>query len=322
MSEGLSLKEIEQLEQKVKNSIPSLNGSAKETAPFDFRLPVRISDTHLKILKNTFNYTAENLSAFFSARLQTQVNIKLSSTDQIYYSEYIPSVACPSCIYIFRIADSEAKGLIVLNTELAFSLIDKMLGGTGNPAKHTNEITLIEQRLLKLLPDKINYEFENAWSVYGNYKLQIESFESVIDNIQLTAPHESVLLATFEMTMNDQNHFFNICYDTSSLDKLLKTIPTEKTQAVSIDDEDEIIRTKQTISSHLMNTYLPLTVEFGSSQITFNELMNLNRGDIIILSKKITDEHEIKVDNKVLFYGRPGIANNNKAIKITRKENF
>lgn len=322
MSDGLSLKEIEQLEQKVKNSNTAATGKAKDTAPFDFRLPLRVSDAHLKILKNTFEFAAENLSAFFSSRLQAQVNVKLFSTDQIYYSEFTPSIANPSCIYFFKINDCGTKGLININIDLAFELVDRLLGGSGNSSKPSNEITLIEQRILKILPDRINYEFENAWSVYGNYKIEIKSFESDIENVQLTVPHESVMLSVFEMNINDRVFYFNICYETSSLDALLKNFPDEMKQSSAGLSSEEILKTRNILSSHLMNTTLPVKVEFGASRISFNELMNLAEGDIIILSKKIIDEHEIKVADKVLFYGRPGVLNNNKAVKISRKENI
>ena len=47
--------------------------------------------------------------------------------------------------------------------------------------------------------------------------------------------------------------------------------------------------------------------------------MELSQGDIIKLDKKISDEHVVQIANKTLFYGRAGVVNNHKAIKITRK---
>ena len=48
------------------------------------------------------------------------------------------------------------------------------------------------------------------------------------------------------------------------------------------------------------------------------DLSELKKGDVIVLDNKIHDEHVVRVYNKVLFYGHPGISNNHKAIKITK----
>jgi flagellar motor switch protein FliM len=73
------------------------------------------------------------------------------------------------------------------------------------------------------------------------------------------------------------------------------------------------------ITNHLYKTNLPVVVEFGSAKLTMKDLLDMEVGDIIELENKITDEHSVKVSNKNLFYGRAGIVNNHKAIKITRK---
>ena len=54
-----------------------------EVIPYDFRLPNRISKTQLRTLRNTHENFAESLSSFLVTKLQTVVNIKVNSIDQI-----------------------------------------------------------------------------------------------------------------------------------------------------------------------------------------------------------------------------------------------
>ena len=50
-----------------------------------------------------------------------------------------------------------------------------------------------------------------------------------------------------------------------------------------------------------------------------SELVDLEIGDVIKLENKISEEAIIKLENKVVYHGRPGVVNNKKAVKITRK---
>ena len=76
---------------------------------------------------------------------------------------------------------------------------------------------------------------------------------------------------------------------------------------------------QEIISQNLKLSEIPVKVEFGRSTITFSELNNLEVGDIIKLKTRIEKENIISISGKPLFAGRPGISNNKKAIKITRK---
>ena len=64
---------------------------------------------------------------------------------------------------------------------------------------------------------------------------------------------------------------------------------------------------------------MPVTVEFGKATISVRELLELDKGDVIKLDTKISDEHKIKIGNKEMFLGRAGILNNKKAIKVTQR---
>ena len=60
-------------------------------------------------------------------------------------------------------------------------------------------------------------------------------------------------------------------------------------------------------------------MEFGTAKITVENLFDLEKGDIIKLDTKLGDEQPVKVGSKTLYYGRPGVVNKHKALKITRK---
>jgi flagellar motor switch protein FliM len=59
------------------------------------------------------------------------------------------SVPNPACLYTFQIKNTDIKGILELNADLALTLVDRLLGGNGSSKKQSNNITLIEQKVLR-----------------------------------------------------------------------------------------------------------------------------------------------------------------------------
>lgn len=322
MAEVLSQQEIDQLLNNVKSgtSEPASQPSQreKEAIPFDFRLPNRISKNQLRTIRNLHENFAESFSSFLVSKLQSIVTINVATVDQIYYSEYVLSVSNPACLYTFDIKNTDIKGILELNPDLALTLVDRLLGGNGMGTKQNKVITPIEQKVLIVIVERIMQDLKKAWKSIDNYEFRVERFEPDIDFAQITSQSESVLLITFEILFGEASFMMNLCFATFAFDTILsklssKNLSTIRPQKYYGTTPQEII------SNNLVKTFLPVSVEFGRARISMQELMELESGDIIKLNAKVNDEHLVKVGNRVLFAGRSGIVNKRKAVKITRR---
>jgi flagellar motor switch protein FliM len=320
MAEVLSQIEIDQLLNKVKNGEEQAptQGNEKEAILFDFRLPNRISKNQLRTIRNINENFAESFASFLVSKLQTIVNINVTSIDQIYYSEYILSVSNPACLYTFEIKNTDIKGILELNLDFALMLVDRLLGGNGNGTKQSNVITPIEQKVISVMAERIMLDLRKSWQIVDDMEFKIERFESDIDFAQITSQSESVLLLSFEIIIGEQSYMMNLCFATFAFDKILAKLSTKKL-STSRATRRSGITTDEIIANNLYRTYLPVIVEFGKAKILLQNLIDLEKGDIILLENSIADEHSVKVGNKLLFYGRAGVSNKYKAIKITRK---
>jgi flagellar motor switch protein FliM len=316
MSEVLSQQEIDQLLQSGGEPIPQIEHE-EEILPYDFRLPNRISKTQLRTLRNIHENFAESFSSYLVTKLQTVVNIKVNSIDQIYYSEYVLSVPNPACLYTFQIKHTDIKGILELSSDLALTLVDRLLGGNGAGKKQTNTITLIEQHVLTSIVERIMLDLKKTWQIIDTMDFAMERFEPDVDFVQLTSPNESVLLVTFEFSFGEESFMMNLCFATFAFDSILAKMSSQKLSSVRT-NKKQGRSNKELISYQLNRAHLPLTAEMGESTITLEELQNLKVGDVIVLKNKIHDEHIIRVNDKVICYGHPGVSNNHKAIKITK----
>lgn len=324
MAEVLSQNEIDQLLNNMGSSeqgggkdniqIPS---AGSEVIPFDFRLPNRISKNQLRTIRNINENFSELFSSYLLSKLQSIININVVSVDQIYYSEYVLSVSNPACLFTFDVKKTDIKGILEFSNEFAFTLIDRLLGGNGAGTKSSNIITSIEQKVLSGVVEKIMMDLRKAWQIVGDFEFVYDKFEPDVDFAQITSQSESVLLITFEITIGDQSYLMNLCFATYAFDAILSQMANQSLSSVRPVKYNGTT-SKNILGENIIHTKIKVEVEFARSTILFNQLMQLEVGDVISTNKKLGEEVLIKIGDKKLFYGIPGKLNGHKSVKITK----
>ncbi len=317
MAEVLSQQEIDQLLSNMKTGTEEteIGQSEKEIVPFDFRLPNRISKIQLRTIKGIHENFAEGLSSFLMSKLQTIININVISVDQIYYSEYVLSVSNPAALFIFQIKNTDIRGILEFSSDLALTLVDRLLGGTGENTKQSKVITLIEQKVLSGIVERILKELTKAWRVIDEFDFDIDRFEPDIDFAQITSQSESVLLITFEIFIGENSYLMNVAFATYAFDSVLSKLSSQNLSTIR---PIKYIGTtaREIVQNQLKGTKLNVSVEFGKTKLTIDQIQYLKKDDIILLEKKIGEPVKIKVEGKEFYFGYPGVANKKKAIKI------
>jgi flagellar motor switch protein FliM len=123
--------------------------SKMEINNYDFRRPNRISKNQVRTLQSIHENFAEVFGYFLVSKLQTTVNITPTSVDQLFYSEYILSVANPSCLYVFEISGTDGHGILEIPPQLSLIIVERLLGGNAEEAPKGRTITQIEQTVVK-----------------------------------------------------------------------------------------------------------------------------------------------------------------------------
>ncbi len=316
MAEVLSQQDIDDI-LRGGGSIGEVKTNQKEVQPYDFRLPNRISKSQLRTIRNISENFAESFGSYLMTTLQTVVNIRVNTVDQIYYSEYVLSVPDPAVLYAFTIKGTDIRMVLELNIDFALVLVDRLLGGNGNSMKPQKVITQIEQKVLSNVVEKIIFDLKKAWMVIDNFEYKLDGFETDIDFVQLSSANESVLLISFEISIGDQSYLMNLCFTTFAFDPILSKLSSKRVSTIK-NSKYFGMTAPEVIKLQLAEVELPVVVELGETKISFQELLDLKVGDIIVLDNRIHDELKVNVNNKLSYFAYPGVANNHKAIRITK----
>ncbi|NUN69057.1 MAG: flagellar motor switch protein FliM [Bacteroidetes bacterium] len=325
MAEILSQQEIDSLlaginSGSVNVAVPEATGftprGGKEAITFDFRLPHRLSKNQLRTLQAVHESFAETLSSFLISRLQTTVSISLASIDQLFYSEFVLSIGSPSCLYVFRIVESDALAVLELNPQLVLSIVSRMLGGPVGEEKNARLLTQIEQTIIRGITQRAVADLQKAWKTIAPFTFQMERYETEGEFVQIAPASEIILLVSFEVSIGDQKFMMNICFPTFALEDELAKLNTQSVNAISMAQSKK--GWSRVMAKKIEQTTLPVSVILGCATLSVKELAELQPGDVIRTAIPVNGETAIEIGGTTRFYGKPGVSNGKSAVRIER----
>ena len=103
---------------------------------YDFRRPDRASREQIRSLHVLHDRFARNMSTSLSAYLRAVTEVTIVSVEQFTYSEFLMSLPDPTAYYSLTLQPMEGIGALELNPSVAFTMIDRMLGGKRAASLH------------------------------------------------------------------------------------------------------------------------------------------------------------------------------------------
>ena len=294
------------------NEIPA----SSDIITFDFRLPHRLSKNQLRTLQAIHESFGEVFGSYLISRLQATVGITVTSVDQLFYSEYVLSIPSPSCLYIFRIVESDAFALLELSPQLVLAMVSRLLGGSAELEKKSRLLTRIEQRIGKGIVQRALSDLQKSWKAIADLNFRLERYETEGDFAQIAPLSEIVLVVSLEITLGDQKYLMNLCLPTFALESVLSKINYQNVGALAVLKTDA--EWSKILLRHVGHTNVELVGVLGTTVLTMRELLDLEPGDIIKTNLPEDVEAQIAIGNKTRLWGRPGVSKGRLALKITR----
>lgn len=292
-----------------------------EISNYDFRRPNRISKNQVRTLQTVHESFAEVFGYYLVSKLQTVVTITVTSVDQLFYSEFILSVSNPSCLYVFEIEGTDGSGILEISPQLALTVVEKLLGGSGENQPKTRTITPIEQAVVRGIIEHGLSDLRNSWRAIADLNFKYSRLEMEADFVQVAPSSEIVVVVSFDVTIGGGNSYLmNLCFPTFALEEVLAKLNRQQV-TTSSNLQFSAKRTKenmQMLNQQMSTTYLPIIAELAKTSLSVQDIMELKEGDIIKTNKRINQELEIIIAGKRKLAGRPGSVEGKKAVRVIR----
>lgn len=287
----------------------------KKIKSYDFKRAVRFSKDHIRSLTRVHENFARYLTTYFSAQLRTFVQINVVQVEQLPYDEFIRSIPKMTILNIFEAEPLEGRMVLEVHPNVAYAMLDRLLGGAGNTPSKINALTEIETIIMEKIFSHAFDSLQEAWKSIIDITPRLEALETNPQFMQIASPNETIALISLSTKIGDTTGMINLCIPHVVIEPIMSRLSVHHwfmSQKKSRDPEDNAA-----IQDTVNKAKLPIIAELGYSQISVYEFLNLTQNDVISLNKPLKEGLNIRIGERLKFIGSPGEVNGKMAVQIT-----
>lgn len=288
--------------------------TTRKVSVYDFKRAVRFSKDHIRSLTRIHENFARYLTTYFSAQLRTFVQINVVQVEQLPYDEFIRSIPKMTILNIFEAEPLEGRMVLEVHPNVAYAMLDRMLGGQGTAPSKINNLTEIETIVMERIFSRTFESLQEAWRTIIDISPRMEALETNPQFMQIVSPNETIALISFSTKIGDTTGMINLCIPHVVIEPIMSRLSVHhwfvSQKKARAPEEVEIL--EQRVSK----AKLPIVAELGESAITIKEFLGLNIGDVISLNKSVDEGLKIKVGEKLKFIGSPGSVKDRLAVQV------
>ena len=289
-------------------------GHQRQVTLYDFKRPNRVSKEQLRAFRGIHDKMARSLASQISAIMRSIVEIQLHSVDQMTYGEFLMSLPNPTSFNVFSVKPLEGSGVIEINPSIAFPMLDRLLGGKGEPFDASREFSDIELSLFETILRVMMTTLKEAWAPVMEIFPVVENKESSPNVVQIVAQNEIVVMVVMEIIIGHSSGMMNICYPVIALEPVL---PKLASRDLMLNETSSKKSRNTELQVLLGGAKVEVEANLGNSDLTMMDILEIKVGDILRLSTPANDIVTVSVDGKDRFKGEIGLRRFRKSIQIT-----
>ena len=319
MGEVLSQNEIDSLLQALSSGDLDVDDirepEKREAKNYDFARPAKFSKDHLRTLEIIFEHYGRLLSTNLPVYLRKTVQVEVINSEAVTFSEFTNALSNPVLLGIVHLEPLKGNFIMELAPKLGYAMVDRMLGGAGQPLEKNRDFSEIELLIIeRIFAICVNLLIE-PWANVVKVHPKLERIETNPQFAQIISPSEMIAIITMNIRVGDVEGLINICLPYISLEDVMDKLNTKYWYAnMQAMDERSF---QDAIESMIEKAPMPVKAVLGQSIISVNDFVNIQIGDIIRLDRKVEDELEIFVGNIKKFTALPGTSGENYAVRAT-----
>ncbi len=281
---------------------------------YDFKRPAKFSKEHLRTLEIIFEHYGRLLSTNLPVYLRKTVQVSVGSSETVTYSEFQNALSNPVILGIVNFQPLSGTILIELAANIGFTMIDRMLGGQGNPLEKNRDFSEIEMTILEKMMVICMQLLREPWKNVIEISPVLERIETNSQFAQVIAPSDMIAIVTLNIRIGETEGMMNICLPYFTLEGVMDKLNTKYWFSTMQEKNDTDY--EEALESLLRRVDVPIRALLGGTSISVNDFVNLQRGDIIRLDSKVEDSLDIYVGNIKKFTALPGTDSNHYAMQV------
>lgn len=278
---------------------------------YNFRRPDRVTKEQLRALQFLHDRFARNAATSLSAYLRAGTDLSVTSVEQCTYAEFLASLPDPTAFYAISMSPLDGLAALELSPNVAFTMVDRMLGGTGRGVTMARGLTEIEQNVIDGVVKLILENLTETWRGIVDVRFRISGRETRPQMLQVAAHNEVVVLLGFELRLGEARGALNLCVPAAAIEAVGASFP----QAWQRTRPAPSAADRQALVNGLARVRLPVAAVL-STTVPARDLLALKTGDIVSLGHPVRNALDVRVRGTLKFRGRLVAHNNVAALRL------
>lgn len=287
----------------------------KKVRAYDFKRATRFSKDHLRSLTRIHENFARFLTTYFSTQLRTFVQINVVQVEQLPYDEFIRSIPKMTILNIFEAEPLEGRMVLEVHPNVAFAMLDRLLGGSGISPSKINALTEIETIIMERIFSRALDTLQEAWKTVVDLHPRLEALETNPQFMQIASANDTIALISLSTKIGDTTGMINLCIPHVVIEPIMPRLSVHHMFVTH--KKSKSVEEAEALQQRVTNAKLPIIAELGHSEISVRDFLNLAVGDVIPLTKLVEEGLHVRVGEKLKFIGSPGTLRGKVAVQIS-----
>ena len=322
MAEVLSQSQIDALLNAARSGELDVDKPAEKTPEqkyrkYDFYSPRKFTKDRLKMLNSIFESYARVINSRINALLHTTCEIEVDSVEEQRYYEFSNALTESDVVSLAKIDLEKLQGddpiLVHMDTPVVLSMLDRMMGGEGEPDSNLAsdykltdlELNMYEDMVCDLIPI-----LGGSWENYITIHFEYTRTEVNPTLVQLIGYDETVVIVGINIKFPNCSGRMNLCLPGEMLSNIFTEISKNTSRRSTGEDKSE------EIFGSLRESDLEIVAELARTRILLSDLYHLNVGDVLDIKRPKDSPVFLNIGGRRWFDGRMGTSNKQVAVKI------
>ena len=283
------------------------NTKEKPVKNYDFARPSKFSKEHLRTLEIIFEHYGRLLATNLPIFLRKNIQVEVMNSEAVTYMEFSNSLSNPVLLGIVDFSPLETNIIVEMASNLGFAMVDRMLGGEGEPLDKIRDFSEIElliiERVMTSCVELLREPWANVLDVHSQFA-------------QIISPSEMIAIVTVNIKIGDVEGLMNVCLPFITLEPVMDKLNTKFWY--SSQKEKTGVSYSDAVETLINRAKIPIKAVLGNSVITVADFSQLQVGDIVRLDTKVDEELDVFVGDIKKFSALPGASGKDYAVRVTQ----
>jgi len=274
-----------------------------------------VSYERLPMLEIVFDRLVRLMTTSLRNFTSDNVEVSLDNISSIRFGDYLNSIPLPAILAVFRAEELDNYGLLTVDSNLIYSIVDVLLGGRRGTAALRIEgrpYTTIERVLVQRMVEVILHDAKMAFEPLTPVNFNLDRLETNPRFAAIARPANAAILVKLRIDMEDRGGRVELLLPYATLEPirkmLLQQFMGEKFGRDNIWESH--------LATELWTTQMEVRAVLDEQQMPLSQVLNLKVGETIVLNASADSPIELRCGTIPLTQGRMGRKGHSIAVRV------